>query len=131
MSRITHDGLTAIQSARLSHELAKRVRIDGAVTTWGEYVATVSGAKKVTDDMASYNRRRFNSMGYREQSAYMARLEAKRVYCLLEPHPTFGEIMRPVPKVIYDAVLRDDDAGEAEALANWTDADSIALFGSV
>lgn len=131
MARISHAGLTPIQSIRLSNELAKLIRIDGVVTTWGDYVAGVSGDKKVTDDMASYSRTRFNRMNGREQSEYMARLQAKRVYHLTEPHPTFGEIYRVVPKIIFDAVVTDDDAGEAQALAAWTDADSVALFGSV
>ena len=128
MAMIETDGLTPMQRGRLDKALDARVRIDGVVTTWRAFVATVTGEKQITDDSASYSRTRFNRMGYAEQAAYMARLASKRCYHLAKADPQYGTVWIQVPKIIYDAVQReeqgDDDAGP------WcTQADLDHLFG--
>ena len=124
VATINTHGLSAMQVGRLNAALDKRVRIDGEVMTWRDYALTTS-SKRESDGMADYSRTRFNRMNGREQAAYMARLEAKRVFILVDAEG-FG---RAVPKVIFDAVTYQD-AGEVEAAAAWTDADSVALFGA-
>lgn len=129
MAMIETDGLTPMQRGRLDKALDARVRIDGVVTTWRAFVATVTGEKQITDDSASYSRTRFNRMGYEEQAAYMARLASKRCYHLAKADPQYGTVWIQVPKIIYDAVQReergDDDTGP------WcTQADLDHLFGA-
>lgn len=121
---ISTHGLSAMQVGRLNKALEALVRIDGVVMSWRDYALTTV-RKRETDGMADYSRTRFNRMNGREQAAYMARLQAKRVY-ILEDAEGYG---RAVAKVIYDAVTYED-AGEVEAAAAWTEEDSAALFGS-
>jgi len=132
MATINKDGLTPMQRGRLDNALAGLIRVDGVVMTWEASILPLSGRKRIGDDMARYSRARFNRMGYREQEAYMARLSSKRVYSLAVTIAGYdGDAWREVPKIIYDAVMMDPAPGEAEAEAAWTDADSLALFGSV
>ena len=123
VATINTHGLTPMQVGRLNKALDTLVRIDGVVMSWRDYALTTV-RKRETDGMADYSRTRFNRMNGREQAAYMARLEAKRVY-ILEDAEGFG---RAVSKVIFDAVTYED-AGEVEAAAAWTEEDSAALFG--
>lgn len=127
MARIITDGLTPLQVGRLNAALDKPVRIDGAVTTWRAYVATLPGDKRESNDMASYSRTRFNRMNGREQEAYIKRLEARRVYMLAVPHPTFGTVWQPVAKVIFDAVAREEEPEDGPEYL--TEAEAAELFG--
>ena len=121
---IITEGLKPTQLGRLNAALDTRVRIDGTVTTWRAFIAAEVVSKRESDGMADYSRTRVNRMNGREQDAYMARLKAKRVFILSDAEG-YG---RAVPKLIYDAVTFADP-GEAQAAADWTDADSVALFG--
>lgn len=130
MARFITDDLTPMQAGRLAKALDSLIRVDGVVMTQRERLAPLSGRKKETDNMAAYNRVRFNGMTQRDQEAYMARLRGKRVYMVAVPLAGYdGDAWSEVPKVIYDAIAPDVDPGEAEAEAAWSPADSVALFG--
>lgn len=120
MARLNLDGLSPMQAGRVAVALDKLWRIGGEVMTLRQFVLASEGRKRITDGACDYNRHTFNRMNNAEQRAYEARLAARRYYILDDV---------PIAKIVWDCVTADDDAGEAEALLAWTDADSLALFG--
>lgn len=131
MARASFDGLSPMQAGRLRDALAKPYRGSSGIQTLGDHIVRLTGEKRVTDGMADYSRARFNRMNERDQTAYLKRLEAKRVYLLAEPHPEHGTVWFQVPKIVFDAV---ESEPESETLApgeTWATDDQLAdLFGA-
>ena len=115
-----------MQAGRLRDALAKLYRGSDGVRSLGERIATLTGEKRVTDGMADYSRTRFNRMNGREQDAYMARLQAKRVYLLAEAHPEYGTVWFQVPKIVFDAVESEPDSDTLEPGQTWASDEQLA-----
>lgn len=97
--------LSPMQAARLETALAKRLRYSDGVRTLGEdlqrrFDAGQLVAKKASDGAIDYDRRKFNRMTGKEQSAYEARLAAKRYYWAEDS----DGIGHAIPKTIFDVL---------------------------
>lgn len=96
MATLRTNHLTTMQLGRLNKALAKRARYDGVVRTLAEHIATLPAKKHEGNGLIRYSRTRFNRMNAKEQTAYMARMEAERHYYIDGWE---------VPKIVYDCVV--------------------------
>ena len=98
MTRINTEGLTPMQLGRLNAVLDKLWNHNGTVKTMRQIIdgKPPEAEKSSSDGMINWKRRHFNSLDYRGQEAYEARLRAKRYFY-------FGETQ--IPKVVFDAIL--------------------------
>jgi hypothetical protein len=86
-------------AARLNATLDKLSRRNGIVKTLRQHIADDAAAGPLEtsegNGLIDYSRTKFNRMGYREQAAYMAALQAKRYFYVNGWQ---------VPKIVHDAV---------------------------
>lgn len=96
MAKLETASLSAMNAGRLAKALEKQARYAGEVRTLGAHIATLKGEKSEGDGMIDWNRRKFNAMTGREQTAYEARLKARRYYYVDGWQ---------VPKIVWDCVV--------------------------
>jgi len=88
-------GLSPMALGRVNAALAKLARYSGEVRTLRAHLETLEGKKTEGDGFIDWNRRRFNAMTAREQTAYEARLRARRYYYVDGWQ---------VPKIVWDCI---------------------------
>lgn len=105
--------LSPMQAARVETALSKQFRYSDGIRSLGDNIRAqvASGqavAKSATDGMIDYKRSTFNRMNQKEQAAYIARLESKRLYWIDFADGTSSAI----PKLVFDVLALPDRTRE-------------------